>query len=75
MQVSTDWLPTETERQNSFNIYKGGEQMSDKEKEVAKEVMSNLNAVPTDGKDFVRGYLQGRLDGIKADESKGKEDA
>lgn len=49
--------------------------MSDKEKEVAKEVMSNLNAVPTDGKDFVRGYLQGRLDGIKADESKGKEDA
>lgn len=49
--------------------------MSDKEKEVAEEVISNLNAVPNDGKDFVRGYLQGRLDGIKADENNGKEDA
>lgn len=38
--------------------------MSEKEKEVTKEVMSNLNAVPKDGESFVRGYLKGMLDGI-----------
>lgn len=43
--------------------------MSEKEKAAAKEIIDSLNAVPVDGQDFVRGYLQGRLDGIKAEET------
>lgn len=41
--------------------------MSEKEKQAAKEVIDSLKQIPPDGADYVRGYLQGRLDGIKAE--------
>lgn len=40
--------------------------MSEKEKHAAEEVLMSLKAVPADAEDYVRGYLQGRLDEIKA---------
>lgn len=39
--------------------------MSDQEKKTAKEVIDSLKQIPPDGADYVRGYLQGRLDGLK----------
>ena len=39
--------------------------MSEKEKKAAKEILDSLKQIPPDGEDYVRGYLQGRLDGIK----------
>lgn len=44
--------------------------MSDNEKNVAKEIMDSLNAVPTDILEFVRGYLKGRVDGCNAADNK-----
>ena len=41
--------------------------MSEKEKQAAKEVIDSLKQIPPDGADYVRGYLQGRLDSIKAE--------
>lgn len=46
--------------------------MSDKEKQAAKELLDELRKIPADGADYVRGYMQGRLDGIK--NRKDKED-
>lgn len=40
--------------------------MSEKEKQAAEEVVTSLRAVPADAEDYIRGYLQGRLDAIKA---------
>ena len=51
----------------------GGESMSEKEKQAAKEVIDSLKQIPPDGADYVRGYLQGRLDGIKAEKKESKE--
>lgn len=45
--------------------FKGGENMSEQEKKTAKEVIDSLKQIPPDGADYVRGYLQGRLDGLK----------
>lgn len=47
--------------------------MSEKEKQAVKELLDSMNAVPADGQDFVRGYLKGRIDGLKKeiDEQKG----
>lgn len=39
--------------------------MSEQEKKTAKEVIDSLKQIPPDGADYVRGYLQGRLDGLK----------
>nr|DAH15201.1 MAG TPA: hypothetical protein [Caudoviricetes sp.] len=39
--------------------------MSEQEKKIAKEVIDTLRQIPPDGADYVRGYLQGRLDGLK----------
>jgi hypothetical protein len=47
--------------------------MSEKEKQAAKEVIDSLKQIPPDGADYVRGYLQGRLDGIKAEKKEDKE--
>ena len=47
--------------------------MSEKEKQAAKEVMDSLKQIPPDGADYVRGYLQGRLDGLKKDDKEEKE--
>ena len=52
---------------------KGGESMSEKEKQAAKELIDSLKQIPPDGADYVRGYLQGRLDGIKAEKKEDKE--
>lgn len=46
--------------------------MSEQEKQAAKELLDDLKKIPTDGADYVRGYLRGRLDGIK--NRKDKED-
>lgn len=46
--------------------------MSEQEKKVAKELLDDLKKVPADGADYVRGYLRGRLDGLK--NRKDKED-
>ena len=43
------------------------------EKQAAKEVIDSLKQIPPDGADYVRGYLQGRLDGIKAEKKEDKE--
>jgi hypothetical protein len=45
--------------------FRGGENMSEQEKKTAKEVIDSLKQIPPDGADYVRGYLQGRLDGLK----------
>jgi hypothetical protein len=50
----------------------GGEAMSEQEKKAAKELLDDLKKIPADGADYVRGYLRGRLDGIK--NRKDKED-
>lgn len=47
--------------------------MSEKEKQAAKEVIDSPKQIPPDGADYVRGYLQGRLDGIKAEKKEDKE--
>lgn len=47
--------------------------MSDKEKKVTEEIMDILKQIPPDGADYVRGYLQGRLDGIKSEKKEDKE--
>ena len=39
--------------------------MSEQEKKAAKELLFVLKKVPADGADYVRGYLRGRLDGLK----------
>lgn len=39
--------------------------MSEQEKKTAKEVIDSLKQIPPDGADYVRGHLQGRLDGLK----------
>lgn len=39
--------------------------MSEQEKKAAKELLDDLKKVPADGADYVRGYLRGRLDGLK----------
>lgn len=41
--------------------------MSENEKNAAKELIESFKAVPNDAGDYVRGYLQGRLDAIKAE--------
>ncbi len=41
--------------------------MSDKEKKVTEEIIDILKQIPPDGADYVRGYVQGRRDGIKAE--------
>nr|DAQ58379.1 MAG TPA: hypothetical protein [Caudoviricetes sp.] len=46
--------------------------MSEQEKKAAKELLDDLKRVPADGADYVRGYLRGRLDGLK--NRKDKED-
>lgn len=46
--------------------------MSEKEKQAARELLDNINAVPADGQDYVRGYLKGRLDGLKTEKEEGK---
>lgn len=40
--------------------------MSDREKKAASELLESLQAVPEDAEDYVRGYLQGRVDGLKS---------
>ncbi len=47
--------------------------MSEKEKQAVNEVLGILKQIPPDGADYVRGYLQGRLDGIKAEKKEDKE--
>ena len=47
--------------------------MSEKEKQAAKKLIDSLKQIPPDGADYVRGYLQGRLDGIKAEKKEDKE--
>ena len=44
---------------------KGGENMSDREKKAADELIESLRSVPADAEDYVRGYIQGRVDGLK----------
>jgi 3-methyladenine DNA glycosylase AlkC len=44
--------------------------MSEKEKQAAEEVVTSLRAVPADAEDYIRGYLKGRLDEIRARKSK-----
>lgn len=39
--------------------------MSDREKKAANELLESLQSVPADAEDYVRGYLQGRVDGLK----------
>ena len=39
--------------------------MSEQEKKAAKELLDDLKKIPADGADYVRGYLRGRLDGLK----------
>lgn len=46
--------------------------MNEKEKAAAKEVVASLKQIPADGTDYVRGNLQGRIDGLKK-EKEGKE--
>ena len=41
--------------------------MSDKEKKVTEEIIDILKQIPPDGADYVRGYVQGRRDGIKSE--------
>lgn len=48
--------------------------MSDKEKQAAKELLDELKRIPADGADYVRGYMQGRLDGIKKDKEADNDD-
>lgn len=38
-----------------------------------EEVIDSLKQIPPDGADYVRGYLQGRLDGIKSEKKEDKE--
>lgn len=42
--------------------------MSEQEKRAAEEVLKSLQAVPPDAEDYVRGYLQGRIDGLRGSE-------
>lgn len=49
--------------------------MSEQEKQAAKEIMESLRSVPEDGQTYVRGYLQGRLDGIKAERERKEQTA
>lgn len=46
--------------------------MSEQEKKAAKELLDDMKKIPADGADYMRGYLRGRLDGIK--NRKDKED-
>lgn len=46
--------------------------MSEREQQAAAEIMDILKQIPADGTDYVRGYVQGRRDGIK--EKEGKEE-
>lgn len=46
--------------------------MSEKEKAAAKEVVASLKQIPADGTDYVRGYLQGRIDGLKKEKEEKK---
>lgn len=46
--------------------------MSEKEKQAVKELLDSMNAVPVDGQDFVRGYLKGRIDGLKIEKEEVK---
>lgn len=41
--------------------------MSEKEKKVTEEIIDILKQIPPDGADYVRGYVQGRRDGIKSE--------
>lgn len=41
--------------------------MSEREKRAAEDVITSLRAVPDDAEDYIRGYLQGRIDGLKAE--------
>lgn len=44
--------------------------MSDREKKAAEELIKSLQDVPADAEDYVRGYLQGRVDGMKSKDGK-----
>lgn len=43
--------------------------MSEKEKAAAEELLTALKKVPDSARDYMRGYLQGRADGIKEDKN------
>jgi hypothetical protein len=51
---------------------RGGETMTDTEKQTARDVVDSLQQIPPDVMDYVRGYLQGCLDRIRKE---GKENA
>ncbi len=44
--------------------------MSDREQAAAREVLDSLRQIPPDGADYIRGYVQGRLDGVTKKENK-----
>lgn len=46
--------------------------MTDTEKQAAQDVVERLEQIPPDVMDYVRGYLQGRIDGKRKE---GKENA
>lgn len=46
--------------------------MSDREKQAAEEVVKVIVGIPVDAEDYVRGYIQGRLDALKKDAKEGR---
>ena len=40
--------------------------MNETEKRAAEELVRSMQAVPADAEDYVRGYIQGRLDAARA---------
>ena len=45
---------------------KGGEEMNETEKRAAEELVLSMKTVPHDAEDYIRGYIQGRLDAARA---------
>jgi len=41
--------------------------MSEREERAAQEIISNIREVPAAGQEYVRGYLQGQIDRLKAE--------
>lgn len=40
--------------------------MNENEKLAAEQLVQSMKAVPADAEDYVRGYIQGRLDAARA---------
>lgn len=45
---------------------KGGEDMNEREKRAAEELVLSIQEAPKDAEDYIRGYLRGRVDEARA---------